>query len=562
MLSMKTPPHRIRQTETSGQQRIPTANGAHAASPGHGLRPLAQARSRKTAAKAPPNLDGASPAKMQQMLHELLGHQIELEMQNEELRHSQGELEVAHALYADLYDLAPIGYVTLSESGVILQANLTAASLLGAPRNVIVKQSIFKFILKDDQDVFYLHRKQLFESGAAQECELRMVTQDGTGFWARIEATARQGPDGTPIGHVVLNDITAPKRIEESLRIKSLVFEASLAANSIADLDGVITKVNAAFLRIWGYTSRDEVVGKPITHFIHDQTEALTILEALNTKDHWEGDYTARRKDDSTFIAHSLATILRDQKGKVIGYQSAVVDITEQKRTTEALRLSEEKQRQSLHEKESLLKEIHHRVKNNLQIITSLLRLQSSQIDHPIAKAALQDVQCRVQSIALIHDHLYRSENLAQVDMSAYLTKLCQQLCHTQALSPGAVSLHLDLTPCRLQINEAIPCGLLVNELISNSFKHAFPNGRGGEVRVELQPVADGPEMRLRVMDNGVGLPPDFDLQALSSLGLRLAPDLARQLGGRLDVGGGPGAVFEVIFNANDSGFHPHPSHA
>ena len=205
---------------------------------------------------------------------------------------------------------------------------------------------------------------------------------------------------------------------------------------------------------------------------------------------------------------------------------------------------------QSLREKEFLLKEVHHRVKNNLQIVSSLLRLQASQLENPIAKAALHDMQNRVRSMALIHEHLYRSENLAQVDLAAYLRQICQQLFRALASTSGAIRLDLDLAPVQLGIDQAIPCGLLVNELFSNALKHGFPNGRTGEVRVELQPLADGPGWRLRVADTGVGLPAGFDLKHLTSLGLQLISDLSRQIGGRLEIGPGPGAVFEVSFQS------------
>jgi PAS domain S-box-containing protein len=222
-------------------------------------------------------------------------------------------------------------------------------------------------------------------------------------------------------------------------------------------------------------------------------------------------------------------------------------DITERKRAEDAVQAS-------LCEKESLLKEIHHRVKNNLQIVSSLLRLQSGQIDHPIVKAALKDMQNRVQSMALIHEHLYQSDNLAQIDMAAYLKSLCPKLVRAMASHPGAIQLHLDMIPALLQIDQAIPCGLLVNELVSNALKHAFPEGRTGEVRVELQPVEGAHQLRLRVADNGIGLPADFDIERLSSLGLHLASDLARQLRGKLEIGSGPGATFDVVFESEKEG--------
>ena len=221
-------------------------------------------------------------------------------------------------------------------------------------------------------------------------------------------------------------------------------------------------------------------------------------------------------------------------------FVAAFLEITRRKRAEGLLQAS-------LREKESLLQEIHHRVKNNLQIISSLLRLQAGRIEHPMVKAVLHDMQNRVRSMALIHEHLYRSENLAAVDLATYLTNLCQQLMRALVSAPGTIQLHLDLDPVHLPIDQAIPCGLLVNELVSNALKHAFPDARRGEVRVELRRLDALPGWRLRVADTGVGMPRDFAIDHRTTLGLRLVSDLARQLGGRLEIGVGPGAVFEVI---------------
>ena len=160
------------------------------------LRKRAEEIAREKAARMPENVEALSPEEVRQMLHELRVHQIELEMQNEELRRAQGELEASRARYFDLYDLAPVGYFTVSEQGLILEANLTAASLLGVARGALVKQPLTRFILPEDQDIYYRHRKQLFETGAPQVCEMRMVKKDAAPFWARMEATAGAGRRG------------------------------------------------------------------------------------------------------------------------------------------------------------------------------------------------------------------------------------------------------------------------------------------------------------------------------------------------------------------------------
>lgn len=175
-----------------------------------------------------PNL---KPRSAEDLLHELQVHQVELEMQNENLRQSQAELEAAHARYFDLYDLAPVGYVTLSERGLILQANLTAATLLGLTRSALTKQLLTPFILKEDRNIYYLFRKQLLGTDKPQSCELRMVKKDGIQFWAHLAATAAQDADGASIIRIVLSDITESKAAERQIRRLNNLYAAISRTN-------------------------------------------------------------------------------------------------------------------------------------------------------------------------------------------------------------------------------------------------------------------------------------------------------------------------------------------
>ncbi len=163
----------------------------------------------------PADPESLSPEAARRALHELRVHQIELEMQNEELRRAQDELETSRARYFDLYDLAPIGYLTLSEKGLILEANLTAAKLFGVERGSLVKQPLSRFVLPEDQDIFYLHRKALWDTGVAQTCELRVLKKDAAPFWARMEATTAQDAEGATVCRAVVSDITQSKREAE-----------------------------------------------------------------------------------------------------------------------------------------------------------------------------------------------------------------------------------------------------------------------------------------------------------------------------------------------------------
>jgi PAS domain S-box-containing protein len=195
-------------------------DGAGVPSTGSGkaLRKRAEDVFREKAAGMAEDVEALSPDEVRQTLHELRVHQIEMEMQNEELRRVQAELEASRERYFELYDLAPIGYFTLSEQGLILEANLTAASMLGGARGALVKQPLTRFILSEDRDIYYRHRKLLFETGAPQMCEMRMVKKDAAPFWAQMEACLAQNAEGAPVCRAVVSDITIRKRVEADLR--------------------------------------------------------------------------------------------------------------------------------------------------------------------------------------------------------------------------------------------------------------------------------------------------------------------------------------------------------
>ena len=200
----------------------------------------------------------------------------------------------------------------------------------------------------------------------------------------------------------------------------------------------------------------------------------------------------------------------------------------------------------SLLEKDALLREVHHRVKNNLQVITSMLRLESGRSEHPASRSVLQDMQDRVRSMALLHETIYRVGTFSAIDLGDYLRQVATQALRALQSGTEGIQLRLNLGHLMAGLDQATPCGLLVNELLSNCFKHGFPAGQGDEVWVSLQPLDADYQWRLQVRDSGVGLPPDFAARRQSGLGLKLVDGLADQIGGRLEIG--PGATFTVVF--------------
>jgi two-component sensor histidine kinase len=203
--------------------------------------------------------------------------------------------------------------------------------------------------------------------------------------------------------------------------------------------------------------------------------------------------------------------------------------------------------RAALGEKEVLLKEVHHRVKNNLQIVNSLFSLQGEAAKDPALTDALLDGQSRIRAMSLIHEKLYASPDLARLDFGDYLRVLVAHLYRIYRPHAAPVTLDLDLPALWVSVDIAVPCGLIVNELVANALKHAFPGGRSGALVVRLTPPEAG-MLRLTVADDGVGMPEGFNLKQPGSLGLQLAVMLTKQIDGRIEMQQGEGTRFEIAF--------------
>ena len=382
-----------------------------------------QAEARLDALKINGTARYATESEVRRLVHELEVHQIELEMQNDELERVQAELETSRTKYFNLFYLTPVGYFTLTEAGMIVEVNLTAAGLLGFERNELLKKPVTRFIFREDQDIYYQHNRKLSETRAKQVCELRMTGKDGIPFWVHMDGVIAQTSDNALLYRTTISDITDLKQAEDNL--KSL-----------------------------------------------------------------------------------------------------------------------------LKEKEVLAREVHHRVKNNFAIVSSLLNLQSHEIQDKNVKGMFMQSRDRINSIALLHERLYKSQDLTHINFSEYIRSLATDLCNVYGTDMSRISTVVEVEDIVLDVDKVLLCGLIVNELILNALKYGFPESRTdkGQINVRLHRINEN-EIELTVSDNGIGLPDDFDIKKTNSLGLKLVTMMAEgQLDGKLKVSGNSGATFQIQF--------------
>ena len=333
------------------------------------------------------------------------------------------------------------------------------------------------------------------------------------------------------------------EKADLAVGLLAAIVESSNEAIISKNLDSTIMSWNRGAERIFGYSAA-EAIGRSMTLLIPREAwnqEAL-IMDRIKRGESVEHLETTRiTKQGRRLVVSVTVSPVKDSTGKIIGASNIAWDMTERKRAEEQLRAS-------LEEKELLLKEVHHRVKNNLQVVSSLLNLQSGTIKNPELLALFKENQGRVHSMALVHEQLYKSKSLSQIDFASYLKQLAPHLFHSFAVSPAFINLKLDVAKVMLSLDVAIPCALIVNELVSNSLKYAFPGNRSGEIQIILR-AGPNESAVLTVRDNGVGLPKTLDYRNSESLGLQLVNTLTAQLQGELEVHNHVGAEFTIRFS-------------
>ena len=375
--------------------------------------------------------------------------------------------------------------------------------------------------------------------------EVTALRKDGTTFPIAVYSSPIV-QNGTAIGIrgtiVDLSDrIQAEKDIRESAMKYRTIFETMGTAGLLIEKDTTISLVNSEFVRWSGY-SREEIEHKMKWTVFVVPEDLTRMLEQHRLRR--ETETGAMHQYEFRFISRSGEVrdvfITLDLIPGTTTSIGSLMDITDRKRA-EASTL------QSLQEKEVLLKEIHHRVKNNLQSVWGLIELQIQSLSDQTTINTLRDSQNRIRAMALIHETLYRSHDLSHIDFSIYLKSLVTTIMSTYAISAGRIAVQMEIEETQMDVDSGIACGLIVNEMLSNTLKHAFPGDRKGEIKIVFR--REGDEFILQFSDNGVGIPADFDPETATSLGLRLVYILAcDQLDGDLKLVRGDGTTFVIRF--------------
>lgn len=435
------------------------------------------------------------------------------------------------------------GILVVSNEGRITAKNRRFAELWRVPSALLETlddQANLGFVMGqlEDAEEFRARVQELYRDPEKESMDL-LRFKDGRQF-ERFSRPQRLGVQ--VVGRVwSFRDVTERERAGKALRESEAKFrsyvENAPVGVAVMDSEGRYVEVNAAAENMLGYEPGG-LLGSLVPDLFapEDAEESRRHFARLQERGVLDGILRLRRRDGQTLQVSVRAVRLSADR-----YMAIFLDLTRQM-------LVEKELRELVAAKTALLMELHHRVKNNLQIMTSLVNLQRRKVSHPDALAALAETQARIRAMSLLHETLYRSARLDKVEMSEYLRELCQNLERVYGTIGRGIALTTKLEPIAMHMDQAVPCGLILNELISNAFKHAFPCGRRGDVLVEFESLADG-DLFARVSDNGIGFPAAEELGAGNTLGLTLVADLAKQMAATLQVRRENGTRFELRFS-------------
>ncbi len=429
--------------------------------------------------------------------------------------------------------------------GKIIYWNKGAESIYGYLEKEVIGNNIKMLYFNRDKDQFTLDLEEILRSGEYNG-EWEGKRKDGSKVYVDIRETVMHDLNGKIIGIIgVSKDISERKKVEKQLKRSEAyyrtIFENTGTATIIIEEDTTVSLVNAEFEKLYGY-SKGDIEGKKSWREFVAPDYKIKIEEYHNL-----------RRIDPKLAPRNYEFKFIDRYGRIKNVFTTVAVIPGTNKSLISLlditdnKMAENKIKESLLEKEVLLREIHHRVKNNLQIISSLLNLQTSYVGGEETINVLKESQNRVKTMAMVHEKLYQSEDLKDINFKEYLEHLVPDLFYSYGIKRGIIDLQIDVDNLQMDIDTAIPCGLIVNELVTNSLKYAFPGPESnGIVKVKLKKLGD--KLELTISDNGRGLPDELNIETTETLGLKMVTILVNQLKGTIELDRTNGTKFRIIF--------------
>ncbi|WP_445665115.1 PAS domain-containing sensor histidine kinase [Fodinibius sp. AD559] len=459
----------------------------------------------------------------------------------QQLQQEHNQLNEAEQEKTRILERIDDGFFAVDKDWTVRYWNKQAEQIIGVPQDDIIGNNLWEVFEKAaDLDFYDQYHKALNQQVTVQFEEFYQPLD----MW--IEVTAYPCEIGLS---VYFRDITDRKqneqRLQQNMELLTQLFENAPVGLVLLDEDHTITRINASFKEMFGY-QLSELQGKEIDSFL---TPPELVQEARDITDRTlQGESfqveTVRQRKDGTEVPVLIATVPVEIDGDIIAIFGIYVDISQR---TEA----EQQLEEQLSEKQVLLAEIHHRVKNNMAVVSGLLELQKENTENEEAYQKMQDSQARIQTMSLVHEQLYQMGTFSSLQFDEYVKNLGETIATTYGDKAQDITLSYDTEPVRLDMDQAIPCGLLLNELLTNAYKHAFPNRAEGHITISLH-EKDGQAVTLEVKDNGIGMAEEIPERANDSLGLSLVYTLAQQLEGELQITTDNGSCFTVVFDKKD----------
>ena len=446
-------------------------------------------------------------------------------------------------IFNNEFDMIHLNIIKNGIPGKFIDVNNVGIERLGYTYDEFLNMTPMDIIAHEKRSEIQKNAFNIFEKGYL-EFDIIQQSKNGKKIPVEVKSTLIELNEEKVVLSIS-RDITESKKAEKTLQESEKKYRdlAELLPQTIfeTDLNGNITFVNHIGHQIFVYTPEELNNGISMIQILVPEDRARAMKNnqrILNGEKLPFGEFTALKKDGTTFPI-IVNTNLIIQEDKIIGLRGILVDITE-------LKDAENKIKASLKDKEVLLREIHHRVKNNMQIISSLLNLQIDYLNDEDAVDVLKESQNRVKSMAMIHEKLYLSTDLTKINFVDYIQSLISNLFYSYNVKKDHIKPILKIEDVNLNIETAIPCGLIITEIISNCLKYAFPNQMKGKIIISLKQVED--KFELIISDNGIGLPENININKIKTLGILLVKSLTEQIDGKISIHRKNGTQFNITF--------------